>query len=99
MPKRPPPVPFLLVVVDHDTGRFTIEGPMRDDQPWVEEILRARKAERDITCFIVTGADEDPESTWRQAYGCTRWPEGMLVAPGPFAPAMARPGEFKKEDL
>ena len=30
---------------------------------------------------------------------CTRWPEGMLVAPDPFTPAMARAGEFKKDDL
>lgn len=81
MPKRPPPIPFLLVVVDHETERFTIEGPMRDDRPWVEEILRARKAGRDITCFILAGADEDPESLWRQAYGCTRWPEGSIISP------------------
>ena len=25
---------FVLIVVDRDTGEFTIEGPMVDDRPW-----------------------------------------------------------------
>jgi hypothetical protein len=24
---------FVLVVVDHDSGEFTVEGPMSDDRP------------------------------------------------------------------
>ena len=26
--------PFFLVIVDHDQGFFSVEGPMTDDRPW-----------------------------------------------------------------
>jgi hypothetical protein len=92
MPKRSPPVPFLLVVVDHDTERFTIEGPMLDDQSWVEEILRASRAGRHITCFVLAGSNRDPGSIWRQAYGCTRWPEGSIISPAETTQLPSRQG-------
>lgn len=75
--------PFLLAVVDHDNDRCTIEGPMLDDRPWVDEILRAQRAGRQITCCVMNGTAEEASSLWQHAYGCTIWPPGSIVAPVP----------------
>ena len=54
----PPSEAFLLVIVDRDTRRFTIEGPMTDAADWTREIAAARKAGRRITYRIAPGALE-----------------------------------------
>jgi hypothetical protein len=79
--RRAPAALFLLAVVDHDTERFTIEGPMSDDRPWVSEILRAQRAGRRITCCVVNGTAAEAIAVWQQAYGCAIWPSGSIVAP------------------
>jgi hypothetical protein len=33
---------FVLVVVDRDTGEFTVEGPMADDRPWNKAVVALR---------------------------------------------------------
>ncbi len=73
--------PFLLAVVDHDTERFTVEGPMVDDRPWVDEIIRAQKAGRQITCCVMNGTVEEVAAVWEQAYGCNIWPQGSIICP------------------
>ena len=42
---------FVLVVVDRDTGEFTVEGPMRDDRFWNRAVVNAQKVGRNIRCF------------------------------------------------
>jgi hypothetical protein len=34
MTEPKPTEPFFLIVADHETGQFCIEGPMTDDAPW-----------------------------------------------------------------
>lgn len=41
---------FLLVVVDHDNQTFSIEGPMTDDTSWINKVVEARKAGRNVNC-------------------------------------------------
>jgi hypothetical protein len=79
--RRAPVLHFLLAVVDHDTERFTIEGPMSDDRPWVGEIVRARRAGRHITCCVMNCSAEEAIAVWQQAYGYAIWPPGLIVAP------------------
>lgn len=79
--RRLPPTPFLLAVVDHDTERCTIEGPMLDDRPWVAEILRAQRAGRHITCCVMTGTAAEAMAVGQHAYGCAIWPPGSIVMP------------------
>lgn len=38
-----PTEPFFLIVADLDAGRFCVEGPMTDDQPWRHAAERARQ--------------------------------------------------------
>ena len=44
------PAPFYLIVADHDTGLFCIEGPMTDDAPWNRAAGRAREIGRSVSC-------------------------------------------------
>ena len=75
---------FLLLVADEDNGRFAIEGPMKDDQPWVQEILKAQKAGRRLTCWAL---DQDGAGVaaaaqkWEEVAGRAWWPQGSIVSP------------------
>src|ERR1700739_3198876 len=39
---------FFLIVVDHDQGFFSVEGPMTDDRPWQNAARHAR--DRRVVC-------------------------------------------------
>jgi hypothetical protein len=77
----PPRTPFLLTVIDHDTARFTIEGPMTELQPWTQEIDRACKAGRRISYRIFRVVPTEATSALEEAYGCTIWPPGTIISP------------------
>jgi hypothetical protein len=72
---------FLLVIIDHETGRFTLEGPMIDDLPWVDEIVFARRAGRQISCVPIPAAPDPDGAAARLAEECKRWPSGSIVQP------------------
>lgn len=42
---------FLLVILDHDTKGFSIEGPMDDDKPWTDALIAAQEEGRSVTFF------------------------------------------------
>jgi hypothetical protein len=50
--RRRSAAPLSLAIVDHDTKRFTIEGPIDCEEPWVSEIRRAQRAGRNIKFSI-----------------------------------------------
>jgi len=72
---------FLLCIADHDTGRFTIEGPMTDAEPWIREVIAARRAGRDMSCRVLPDGDEEAAISWARAQGATQWPSGSIVNP------------------
>jgi len=75
---------FLLLVADEDNGRFAIEGPMKDDQPWVHEILKAQKAGRRLTCWALShdsGEVSAAARQWEEMTGRAWWPQGTIVSP------------------
>lgn len=80
---------FLLVVLDEDTDRFAVEGPMADDQPWVSEILRAQRAGRRITCWAVDAGSQLNSPEAARLSGLTRWPQGSIVAPETKCPRIS----------
>ena len=48
----------MLVVVDTDHKKYSVEGPMRDDTPWISAVRRAQEEGRQVKCFDVpTGYD------------------------------------------
>jgi hypothetical protein len=72
---------FLLCIADHDTGRFTIEGPMSDAEPWIREIIGARRAGREITCHVLSGTPGEAMEGWLGSHGGTPWPPGSIISP------------------
>ncbi len=66
------------------------------DPDWPVKAKEGREKElvRCVACNWCLEADSRYEKV-----NCNRWPQGMLNAPDPFTPSIARPGEFKKEDL
>jgi hypothetical protein len=85
--RRPSPL-FVLCIADHDTDRFTLEGPMTDAETWVREVIAARRAGRDITCHVLDASPEEAAQAWMRAHGGIRWPSGSIVAPESFAPSV-----------
>jgi hypothetical protein len=78
--RRRSAAPLLLTIVDHDTGRFTFEGPVLYDEPWVTEIFRAQKAGRRIEFSLVEGnLVNDPALPWRDVKGYEEWPPKSII--------------------
>jgi len=76
MPQRK----FVLVVVDRDTGEFTVEGPMSDDRPWNSAVVGAQKVGRNIRCFSM--GDQTPDAAaaeWHLSHGGLRLARGSIV--------------------
>jgi len=74
------PRKFVLVVVDRDTGEFTVEGPMSDDRPWNTAVVNAQEVGRNIRCFGMGDlAPEIAAGEWRSSYGGTRIASGSIV--------------------
>jgi len=44
---------FYLCVVDSDNKVFSVEGPMSNDETWIEAVCKAQAAGRSIHCFSV----------------------------------------------
>ena len=78
--KALPRLPFLLAIVDRDTRRVTIEGPMTDDWPWRQEIVRAQQAGRQISCRILVSEPNKIPPIWEEACGCMVWPPGSIIS-------------------
>ncbi len=71
---------FVLVVVDPDTGEFSVEGPMSDDRPWHRAVIDAHSAGRNVRCFAMGDLAPDVAAAeWRLSHGGRRTASGSLV--------------------
>ena len=71
---------FVLVVVDRDTGEFTVEGPMSDEQPWHDTVADAGKAGRNIQYFVMGDLAPDiAAAEWVSSCGGRRIASGSIV--------------------
>jgi hypothetical protein len=76
-----PTVPFFLILIDHDRGFFSVEGPMTDDQPWQSATRRARDGERRVECGPA-GPDRDAlAAEYRETHKLAGVPPGSIVKP------------------
>jgi hypothetical protein len=78
--------PFVLIVADHDNRVFSVEGPMIDDNPWSEPVVRAQQGgQRRINCFVPGGPArtslELAAEQYQQEYGYARVQQGSIVQP------------------
>ena len=74
---------FVLLVMDRDTGEFTIEGPMTDDRSWNKAIANAQVKGRKISCFGMGDLSPDAAATeWLSlCNGARRLAAGSIVTP------------------
>jgi 2,4-dienoyl-CoA reductase-like NADH-dependent reductase (Old Yellow Enzyme family) len=82
-----------------EQGKADIIGLCRAllcDPDWPIKTKEGREKEivRCVACNWCLEADSRYEKV-----NCDRWPKGSINAPEPFLTKMARPGQFKKEDL
>jgi len=82
-----------------EQGKADIIGLCRAllcDPDWPIKTKEGREKEivRCVACNWCLEADSRYEKV-----NCDRWPQGSINAPEPFLTKMARPGQFKKEDL
>jgi hypothetical protein len=73
---------FVIIVVDRDTGEFTVEGPMTDDRPWNKAVVGAQTVSRNIRCFSMGDLAPDVAAAeWQSSYGGRRLASGSIVRP------------------
>lgn len=71
--------PFFLVIVDYDSQRFTLEGPIFDLGPWDNEVIRIRRAGRDVWSFPTEMRDVKTATDMLKSKGFDEWPVGSIV--------------------
>lgn len=71
--------PFFLVIVDYDSQRFTLEGPIFDLGPWDNEVIRIRRAGRDVWSFPTEMRDVKTATDILKSKGFDEWPVGSIV--------------------
>lgn len=72
---------FVLIVVDRDTGEFTVEGPLTHDRRWNKAVVDAQKVGRNIRCFGMGDMPPDEAAAeWQAAQGGRRIVAGSIVA-------------------
>lgn len=82
---------FVLVIVDRDTGEFTIESHLSDDRPWSRGVVDAQKAGRNVRCFSLGDMTPDAAVTeWRAAHCGQRVAAGSIVAWAGVSAALRR---------
>jgi len=73
---------FVLIVVDRDSGEFTVEGPMSDERGWNKAVANAQQLGRNVRCFGM--GDMTPEAAaaeWQVVHGGQRIAAGSIVGP------------------
>jgi hypothetical protein len=77
-----PATPFFLVIIDRDQGFFSVEGPMTDDQPWMNATRHAREIlDRRVACGP-SGPDRDAlAAEFQRTDGFAGVPPGSIVRP------------------
>lgn len=78
--RRHSAAPLVLAIVDHDTKRFTVEGLIENDDPWVTEISRANKAGRNIDFLMIEKNEiDDAIAGINEVIGYDQWPPKSII--------------------
>jgi hypothetical protein len=77
------PDPFFLIVADSDGARFTVEGPMQNDERWNAAVVAAQKSGRQVRCHSTHGASAaSVAESYARAYPrFSLAPAGSIVHP------------------
>ena len=74
--------PIYLQIADHDNQRFTIEGPVTNDNDWIVEVFRARQTGRSISFRIIECEHlKDALVERAELAYFEEWPSRSIIAP------------------
>jgi hypothetical protein len=76
-----PTEPFFLIVADHVTRRFCVEGPMTDDGPWKRAAGRVRDYDRDVRCGPASSDRRSLSIEFQRESGFGGCPPGSILRP------------------
>jgi len=76
-----PTEPFFLIVADHETHRFCVEGPMTDDGPWKRAAGRAREHKRRVVCGQASSDRRSLPMEYQKESGFGGCPPGSFLKP------------------
>lgn len=51
-------IPFVLIIIDHDTRDFCVEGPMMNDNSWNSAVYEIQQTGRKVSCFVPGGREK-----------------------------------------
>jgi hypothetical protein len=77
--RAPLALPVFLVIVDYDTRRFALEGPIFDIEPWEREVGRICKAGRDVRAFPTEMRAIKETTDWFIPSHFDEWPARSIV--------------------
>ena len=81
-PESDPPIePFFLIVADHGTKRFCVEGPMTDDGPWKRAANRAQENDRRVRCGPKGPDRRSLSASYQKETGFGGVPPGSILRP------------------
>lgn len=62
----------FLLLVDHDTRRFNVIGPVADDSDWNARVVEAQRAGRRVNCSTSESqSEQDIVDSYTADYGYT----------------------------
>lgn len=71
--------PFFLVVIDFDTKRYALEGPVSDPSPWEAEVVRIRRSGRDVSLIQAEVQTVKATTAQFRNSGFDEWPFRSIV--------------------
>jgi hypothetical protein len=80
-PNTDPALSFYLLIVDYDTRRYSVDGPVAEICSWERETRRLRSSGRSVRCFQ-TAAQQARLTTDRlRSFQYDRWPLRSIIDP------------------
>jgi hypothetical protein len=70
-----------LMIVSHDSERFTIEGPADQFLSWIASVRHARDAGQNVDFRHISATQAGRVADWSKDSGYELWPSGSIVRP------------------
>lgn len=70
-----------LMIVSHDSERFTIEGPADQFLSWIASVRCARDAGQNVDFRHISATQAARVANWSKDSGYELWPSGSIVRP------------------
>ena len=73
--------PFYLLIVDYDTGRYSLDGPVAEFEDWENKTVQLRSAGRSVRCFQTSEQQAKLTADRLRSFQYERWPLRSIIDP------------------